>query len=283
MEGAPLGSMGRAAKARWFAEASMLKPLTISSIAIAAVFLTVTPAHGRRVSMPFSAANFSDPLTIDDPYFPLVAGTTYTYEADTPDGCEVDVFAVTYDTREIDGVTTRVVHDQVFDGDTCTTAPSALTENTFDHFAQDYHGNVWYFGEDTFDCEGASNCTPGEGGWIAGVNGAVPGIAFLADPRSGDTYRQEFSAGIAEDQATVTAVGVTARPKRDDAFRSSYSNCIVTKEFTVLEKGAIGSKTYCPGVGVVIDIDHHGKIERSELVSISGTANALKFRTAPKH
>jgi len=261
----------------------MLKPVAIPSAALAAALLFSTSTTARTVSIPFSATNFSDPLTIDNTYFPLVAGTTFTYKADTRDGCEVDVFEVTYDTREIDGVTTRVVHDQIFDGDTCTTAPEALTENTFDHFAQDDSGNVWYFGEDTFDCEGADNCTPGEGGWIAGVNGAVPGIAFLANPQSGDTYRQEFSPGIAEDQATVTAVGVTARPKRDDAYRSSYSNCIVTKEFTVLEKGAIGSKTYCPGVGVVIDIDHHGKIARSELVSISGTANALKFRTPPKH
>lgn len=261
----------------------MIKLTTVSSLAFAAALLAPASADARKVSIPFSASNFSDPLTIDNPYFPLVAGTTYTYKATTPDGCEVDIFEVTYATREIDGVTTRVVHDQIFDGDTCTTAPSALTEDTFDHFAQDDSGTVWYFGEDTFDCEGASNCTPGEGGWIAGINGAVPGIAFLAHPSSGDTYRQEFSPGVAEDQATVTAVGVTARPKRDDAFRSSYTNCIVTKEFTVLEKGSIGSKTYCPGVGVVIDIDHHGKIERSELVSISGTANALKFRTPPKH
>jgi len=261
----------------------MLKCVTISTIALAATFVGPGAAMARTVSIPFSASNFSDPLNIDNSYFPLVAGTTYTFEADTKDGCEVDVFAVTYDTRVIDGVTTRVVHDQVFDGDTCTTDPSALTENTFDHFAQDDSDNVWYFGEDTFDCEGADNCTPGEGGWIAGVNGAVPGIAFLAQPRSGDTYRQEFSPGVAEDQATVTAVGVTARPKRADAYQSSYADCIVTKEFTVLEIGAIGSKTYCPGVGVVIDIDHHGKIVRSELVSISGTSNALKFRTPPRH
>ena len=261
----------------------MLKLTTASGVALAAAFLLPHAAIARTITIPFSASNFTDPLSIDNTYFPLIAGTTYTYKANTPDGCEVDVFAVTYDTRVIDGVTTRVVHDQVFDGDTCTTAPSALTENTFDYFAQDDSGNVWYFGEDTFECDGAANCTPGEGGWIAGINGGVPGIAFLADPRSGDTYRQEFSPGVAEDQATVTAVGVTARPKRDDAYQSSYSNCIVTKEFTALEKGSIGSKTYCPGIGVVIDIDHHGKIERSELVSISGTLNALKFRTPPKH
>jgi hypothetical protein len=249
---------------------------------LAAAVAGPNPAHARTVTIPFSPSNFSNPLNIDNPYFPLVAGTTFTYEANTKDGCEVDVVVVTNDTRVIDGVTTRVVHDSIFDGETCTTAPSALTEDTFDHYAQDVSGNVWYFGEDTFDCEGASNCSPGEGAWIAGVNGAVPGIIMLANPRSGDTYRQEFSPGIAEDQATVTAVGITARLRRDDALQSSFTNCIVTKEFTVLEKGSIGSKTYCPNVGVVIDIDHHGPIVRSELVAISSAANALEFRTPPK-
>jgi len=216
----------------------MLK-LTVSSVAIAAAFLTSASATARTISIPFNASNFSAPLTIDNIYFPLIAGTVYTYRADTKDGCEVDVVTVTYETRDLDGVTTRKVHDSVFDGDACTTDSSALTEDTFDFYAQD-------------------------------------------DPRSGDTYRQEFAPDVAEDQATVTAVGVTARLMRDDAIQSSFANCLVTKEFTVLEKGATGSKTYCPEVGVVIDIDHHGKIARSELVSISGTANALKFRTPPK-
>lgn len=259
----------------------MLK-LTVSSVAIAAAFLTSASATARTISIPFNASNFSAPLTIDNIYFPLIAGTVYTYRADTKDGCEVDVVTVTYETRDLDGVTTRKVHDSVFDGDACTTDSSALTEDTFDFYAQDDGGNVWYFGEDTFDCNGASDCRPGEGGWLAGINGGVPGIVMLAHPRSGDTYRQEFAPDVAEDQATVTAVGVTARLMRDDAIQSSFANCLVTKEFTVLEKGAIGSKTYCPDVGVVIDIDHHGKIARSELVSISGTANALKFRTPPK-
>ncbi|HEX8842445.1 MAG TPA: hypothetical protein VF757_09110 [Sphingomicrobium sp.] len=255
----------------------------VSAIALGAAALIPAQADARTVSIPFSAANFPATPSITNTYFPLVPGTTYTFKADTKDGCEVDLFVVTHDTRVIDGVTTEVIHDSIFDGDTCTTDPSALTEDTFDHFAQDNSGNVWYFGEDTFDCEGANSCVPGEGGWIAGVNGAVPGIAFLANPRSGDTYRQEFSPGVAEDQATVTATGVTAKLRRDDALQNSFSNCIVTKEFTVLEKGSIGSKTYCPGVGVVLDIDHHGPILRSELVSISNSANALKFRTLPKH
>lgn len=259
----------------------MLKPATVSWIALAAALLPQA-ATARTVSIPFSASNFSNSTTIDNIYFPLVPGTTYTYKADTKDGCEEDVVAVTYQTQVIDGVETVAVHDQVFDGETCTSAAAALTEDTFDYYAQDDSSNVWYFGEDTFDCDGANSCSPGEGAWKAGVNGGVPGTVMLAHPRSGDTYRQEFSPDVAEDQATVTAMGVTARLRRDDALQSSFANCLVTKEFTALEKGSIGSKTYCPGVGVVIDIDHHGPIARSELVSISGTANALKFRRPRK-
>jgi hypothetical protein len=261
----------------------MLKLTTASSLVLAVALLAPAVAHARTVTIPFSPVNFSDPLAIDNSYFPLVAGTTYVSKENTADGCEVDVSTVTYDTRVIDGVTTRVVHDQVFDGETCTTAPSALTEDTLDYYAQDNAGNVWYMGEDTFTCQGEGSCTPGEGGWIAGVGGAQPGIIMLAHPRSGDSYKQEFLPGTAQDQALVMAVGVTAKMTRDDAFQSSYSNCIMTKEWTVLEPGAIEFKTYCPGVGVVVTVEHHGKVVRSELTDISGTANALKFRTVPKH
>jgi hypothetical protein len=121
----------------------MLK-LTVSSVAIAAAFLTSASATARTISIPFNASNFSAPLTIDNIYFPLIAGTVYTYRADTKDGCEVDVVTVTYETRDLDGVTTRKVHDSVFDGDACTTDSSALTEDTFDFYAQDDGGNVWY-------------------------------------------------------------------------------------------------------------------------------------------
>jgi len=256
----------------------MLKPSPVSSMVITAAFLVSSPTMARTVSIPFSASNFTNSTTINNSYFPLVPGTTYTYKADIPDGCEVDVMRVTYDTRVMDGVTTVVVDDRVYDAAVCRTGPANLVERTLDYYAQDNAGNVWYMGEDTFDCQGANNCTVGDGAWIGGVNGAQPGIIMLANPRKGDTYRQEYLPGVAEDQATVDGLGVTATPTRDDAYRSSYSNCLVTKEFTDLEKGARGSKTYCPGIGVVIDTDHHGKAIRSELVSISGTANALRFR-----
>jgi len=53
--------------------------LQISLIAATAALLA-SAADARTVSIQFSAANFSNPLTIDNTYFPLVPGTTFTYE-----------------------------------------------------------------------------------------------------------------------------------------------------------------------------------------------------------
>jgi hypothetical protein len=253
---------------------------------LSASLLAPTAAVARTVTIPFSASNFSDPLDIDNPYFPLVPGTVFTYRAATPDGCEVDVMTVTNNTRAIAGITARVVHDVVSEGETCGKAEPV--EDTLDFYAQDNSGNVWYMGEHSEDCEDGT-CTLNEGSWEAGKDifnigqNAKAGIIMLAHPRSGDSYRQEFYPGHAEDEATITAVGITGRLKRPDAYRRTIDNCIVTKEFTDLEKGSIGFKTYCPGIGIILDVDHHGKVQRSELVSITSTAGALKFRTVPKH
>ena len=97
-------------------EVLMLKLTAVSSLAAAAALLA-TAADARTVSIPFSASNFPGQPTIDNTYFPLVPGTTFTYKGESPDGCEVVV-------------TTRVVHDTAYEGATCTTDPSALVEDT---------------------------------------------------------------------------------------------------------------------------------------------------------
>lgn len=255
----------------------------VSALAFAAGALAVFPAHARTVSIPFSASNFSDPLDIDNTYFPLEQGMTFVYKGESPDGCEVDVVTVTSDTRTIDGVETRAVHDAAYEGDTCTTADSALAEDPIDYYAQDDSNNVWYFGEASSDCEGAGNCTPNDGSWIAGESpaGALPGIIMLAQPRSGDTYYQEQASDVALDQATVTSTGVTVKLTREDAYPpGTFTNCIVTKEFSSLEKGSTEQKGYCPGVGNVTIDEHHGKVFHSELTSPS--ADALRVRTVPQ-
>jgi hypothetical protein len=258
----------------------MFKLTAASSLALTAALLAGA-AHARTLTIPFSASNFTDPLDIDNNYFPLEPGTTFTYKGESPDGCEVIVTTVTSDTRTIAGVTTRVVHDTAYEGDTCTTDPSALVEDTLDYYAQDNANNVWYFGEETYHCP-IGTCDRGSGSWIAGEDpaNAVPGIIMLAQPRSGDTYFQEQAPGVAMDQATIKGLGVTVVLKRDDAFPpGTFTNCIVTKEFSTLENGANEQKSYCPGIGNVAVDEHHGKVFRSELTGLS--ADALRFRTVP--
>ena len=53
---------------------------------------------------------------------------------------------VTHDTKEILGVAAVVVRDRVY-------LEGELKEDTFDWYAQDEQGNVWYLGEDTKEYE----------------------------------------------------------------------------------------------------------------------------------
>ena len=138
------------------------------------------------------------------------------------------------------GVTTHVITDRVFvDGE--------LQEDTVDWYAADDFGNIWYFGEQTAEYENGQ-ITSTEGSWEAGVDGALPGIIMLADPRVGDTYRQEFYAGEAEDVARVyegdQSITVPA---------NSYDRILVTEDWSLLTPSVHERKWYAPGIGVVFE------------------------------
>jgi hypothetical protein len=252
----------------------------------AAIAVLPGGASARNLAFPFLAANFSNPLAINNSFFPLVPGTTFVYKAETPDGCEEDDFTVTNDTKVVAGVTTRVIQDLAYEDEECDGVDdSELVEKTFDWHAQDKDGNVWYFGEQTYHCDGASACLLGSGSWQAGVDGAVAGVVMLAAPRSGDAYKQEIYPGHAEDQASVMTTGYTAKLKREDAFApGTFSGCIVTKEWSTLELGSVEQKTYCPDIGLVMVEEHHGKKLTAELTggaAARATGDAFAFRTVP--
>jgi hypothetical protein len=197
-------------------------------------------------------ANFV--ATIDNPYFPLQPGTTFIYEGQMPDGFEHDEFAVTHNTRVILGVTCVEVHDSVF-------TDGALTEDTFDWFAQDRDGNVWYFGENTHELEDGLITTIA-GTFVAGVNGDKPGIIMKAHPAVGDFYRQEFSLNNAEDFAQTLSVNevVTVHGR-------TFNHCLKSEETTPLEPDLLEDKFYAPGVGNIKTLDVHTGAA-SELVRI---------------
>ena len=191
---------------------------------------------------------------INNQYFTLTPGTTFIYETKTKDGTEHVEFNVTNETKEILGVRCVVVRDTVtFNGE--------LVEDTFDWFAQDKDGNVWYFGEEAKQYAGG-DLVGIEGSWKAGVDDAQPGIVMKAGPQVKNLYRQEFALGVAEDMGKVLSLnGAAIVPY------GTFNNCLVTKDFSPLEPDVIENKYYAPNVGLVLTVNPETG-DREELINI---------------
>jgi hypothetical protein len=192
---------------------------------------------------------------VDNPYFPLTPGMTFIYEGETEDGTVRVEDYITRETKQVMGVICVVVRNREWeDGD--------LVEETFDWYAQDAEGNVWYFGEDSKEYDDGDVSTTGS--WEAGVDGALPGIIMKAKPQVGDSYRQEYYAGEAEDMGEVLSLAESA-----SVIAGDFDDCLLTKDWTPLEPGVSEHKYYAPGVGLVLEVMVEGGSERVELVEIT--------------
>ncbi len=202
-------------------------------------------------------ANFKTPEQTQaggNRFMPLVIGTVYTYRNEEDN--EDIVVTVTDRTREIEGVTTIVVQDVVsIDG--------VRIEDTDDYFAEDWDGNVWYFGEVAQNFEDGF-LTDLEGSFIAGEDGAQAGIIMLANPMVGDVYRQEFALGDAEDAAEILALDADLEGDHFDCNNA----CLKTEDFIPTEADATEYKYYIEGIGFVAEQLPEGDVVL-ELVSVS--------------
>jgi len=236
----------------------MKRARILTAAAALAVFAAaVSVAHAKVVKPPLpDPADFVS--VIDNPFFPLDPGTTFHYEGEADGEAMTDDTYVTHDTLEILGITCVVVHDQVFDGD------GNLAEDTYDYYAQDITGHVWYMGEDTEELDPDGNVISTEGTWRAGVDGAEPGLIMEAHPKKGDRYRQEYLEGEAEDMAKVQSL--------DESLCVDYGcfdDLLLTKEWSPLERGVTEHKYYAEGIGFLYSEIVKGGDEQLELVSIS--------------
>lgn len=218
--------------------------------------LIVVPLVASAIVSPpdVDPANFVPGQVIDNPYFPNPVGRLFVYEGVTEGIATHDEVCVTSQTRPpIEGVEVVVVHHRSLED-------GVLVENTFDWFAQDVDGNVWYFGEDTTEFPSGST----EGSWEGGVDDADSGFIMLADPQPGDRYFQEFSRNVAEDQAKVLSVDESLCLESGQC----YDNVLLTKETSRLDPGVLEYKYYAPDVGFILGTIVKGGEEHTELVSI---------------
>jgi hypothetical protein len=193
--------------------------------------------------------------TISNTLFPAPVGARWTYRATTDEGVESDVVEVTAETRTVWGATARVVHDTVYLND-------AKIEETYDWYAQDTDGNVWYLGEDSTEfVNGAPAGT--EGSWESGIGGALPGVIMLAAPTVGMVYRQEYLAGEAEDVGIVESL--------DEAVTvpaGSWNGCLETRERSAIDAELDEHKFYCAGVGNTLVLEDGVRVELIEYAGL---------------
>jgi hypothetical protein len=157
-------------------------------------------------------ANFAN-LAHPNPFFPLGIGHEWEY-ASEGESVAIEVLDAT---KLIENVTCIVVKDRVeVDGE--------VVEDTDDWFGQRKDGTVDYCGEVSRNYESFEGDDPAEaelvdieGSWKAGRDGALSGTLFQGAPVVGQVYRQEFSAGNAEDAARVlsTSFGFGGDPELD--------------------------------------------------------------------
>jgi hypothetical protein len=222
--------------------------------AILAVFIAAAISAGST-----AGGQGSFVRRVTNPWFPLTPGTIYVYRGVKDGKVARDVVRVLHTTRTIQGVRCTSVGDRLY-------LAGRLEERTTDWYAQDRRGNVWYFGEATAELDRSGHVTSTEGSWLAGRHGARAGIYITGHPQVGQTGRQEYYKGHADDHFAVVSVNA-----RVSVPYVTSTHAVLTKEWTPLEPGTLDHKYYVRGIGTVKEVTVKGPVERDVLVSVRKT------------
>ena len=201
------------------------------------------------------ASNF-DGHVVDNQWFPLVPGMTWRYRGVKDGEPSREIMVATSKTKTIQGVPCTVVSDELY-------LSGKLEERTLDYYAQDKDGNVWYFGEDTAELNPDGTVKTTEGTWRAGRDGASAGIFMPADPQVGQSFRQEYYKGQAEDHFRILSLS-----EQVTTPGASSDQAMLTMEWTPLEPNVVDHKYYVQGIGTVLEKTAKGPTERNTLLSV---------------
>jgi hypothetical protein len=209
-----------------------------------------------KIPRTFDPKNFSASPTDVNQWVPMVPGIQSTMKGFVNVGDRrlphVRVTTITDVTKAVSGVRAVLVLDQDFDG-------GQLSEQAIDYLAEDEGGNVWYVGSYTEAYEGGQFLNA-EDAWMAGVNGAVPGLYLPANPKTGTPpfYQTKIPGG---EQSTAEVVKVDQR------------TCVPFKCYTgvvVIQEQGTENKYWAPGVGGILTEPLSGTAqETEELVNIT--------------
>ena len=209
------------------------------------------PFQGAQAAVPTGPPTFSNPLSINNPFFPFQHGGSKVFAGSDHGTKTVALDFYLTETRVFDWngttVACRVLREINFEGD-------ELVESTDNYFAQADDGTVYYFGEvvdnyvdGVIDNHGGSwlvggptSSDPAEAG-----NAPDPAVFMPADPQVGDVFKPEDLFPIVDETAEVVAADVDVLVPA-----GKYDGAIAIQESSRLASGT-ELKWYAPGVGVV--------------------------------
>jgi hypothetical protein len=145
------------------------------------------------------------------------------------------------ETREIYGYTTRVVEEREWKYDN-------LYEVSRNFFAiDDETKDVFYFGEEV-DFYRNDKIIGHRGAWLAGKDGATPGLIMPGKLELGMKYYQEVAPETAMDRAEIISLDHEL-----ETPAGRFTKCLKTKEGSALKLWEKEYKSYAPGIGLIQD------------------------------
>jgi hypothetical protein len=172
-------------------------------------------------------------------YFILEPGYQLVLEG----GGERVQITVLEETKNVAGVTTRVVEEREWKGD-------RLAEVSRNYFAIcEQTKDVFYFGEEVDNYKDGKVANH-NGSWLAGVNGNRPGLIMPGAPKPKMKYYQEIAPGVAMDRAEIVSIDETCTTPA-----GTFKRCLKVMEGSAIEFWAKDYKYHAPGIGLVRDED----------------------------
>jgi hypothetical protein len=210
------------------------------------IFLGGVPLVRAQADIPYTESFFLEdcklgPRGVNDYFLPLKPGAYLLLEGED-DGEEVAVFvSVLPQTKKVAGVNCAIMQEVEWeDGELVEVS------NNYVAICRKCH-DVFYFGEDV-DIYEDGEVVSHDGAWLAGVDGAQPGLLMPGRPLNGARYYQEIAPGVAldraehlDDKTTIVTPAMT------------FENCVLVGETTPLEPDDFSLKGYARGVGMVQD------------------------------
>lgn len=145
------------------------------------------------------------------------------------------------ETKEIAGVTTRVVEEREWD-------KGKLHEVSRNYYAMcESTKDVIHFGEDVQHLVDGK-VVKTEGTWIAGVNGNRPGLVVAGTPRLNHKYYQEIAPGVSMNRGEIVSLSETCKSPA-----GTFTKCMKVKGTSTMDTKKLEYKYYAPNIGLVQD------------------------------